>query len=252
MKLKRGNRTFCWLLIRLPGLLLLTGVLGFAFIRSLPRIEAASYDIQVTLTASCNLYTSGGNYATLSVTEPTAEVCSYWNDMTSIGGWMSLSADYERYRLADPMNGYYYIEVEMNELDSDAYCQVLVTLYEGASYERVIVYGPFRMYMQKLQVGCFKMPEAIEIPWGNIVLDESGCFIATAAYGTEMAGDVRRLSKFRDMYLIKSEIGERLVKIYYEVSPPIARIIAKNAIFRKVVRVHLKPYMLLAEKMVDK
>jgi len=162
MKLERGNRVFCWFLLRLLGLLPVIGVLVFTLIKFLPRIEAASYDMQVTLTASCNLYTSGGTYATLSVTEPTAEICSYWNDATSIGGWMSLTADYERYHLADAMNGYYYIEVEMNELDSDAYCQVVVTLYEGASNETVIVYGPFRMYMQKLQVGCFKMPEAIE------------------------------------------------------------------------------------------
>ncbi len=251
MKLERGNRTFCWFLIRLLGLLPVIGVLVFTLIKFLPRIEAASYDIQVTLTASCNLYTSGGSYATLIVTEPTGEECRYWNDTTSIGGWMSLSADYERYRLADPMNGYYYIEVEMNELDPDAYCQVLVTLYEGASYETVIVYGPFRMYMQKLQVGCFKMPEAIEIPWGNIVIDETDCFIATAAYGTEMASGTRILLKFRDKYLIKSEIGERLIKIYYKVSPPIARIIAKNPMFRKVVRAHLKPYIVLAEEMVD-
>ena len=252
MKLERGNGAFSWFLVRLLGFLPVIGVLVFTLIKFLPRIEAASYDIQVTLTASGNLYTSGGNYATLSVTEPTAEVCSYWNDATSIGGWMSLTADYERYHLANAMNGYYYIEVEMNELDSDAYCQVLVTLYEGASNETVIVYGPFRMYMQTLQVGCFKMPEAIEIAWGNIVVDESGCFIVTAAYGTEMAGDVRILSKFRDKYLIKSETGERLVKIYYKASPPIARIIAKNPMFRKVVRMHLRPYMVLAEKMVNK
>ncbi len=252
MKLERGNRAFCWFLLRLLGLLPVIGVLVFTLIKFLPRIEAASYDIQITLTASGNLYTSGGTYATLSVTEPTDEVCSNWNDTTSIGGWMSLTADYERYHLADAMNGYYYIEVEMNELDPDVYCQVVVTLYEGASYERVIVYGPFRMYMQKLQVGCFKMPEAIEIAWGNIVADETGCFIATAAYGAEMAGDVRILSKFRDEYLIKSEIGERLVRVYYKASPPIARIVAKNPMFRKMVRAHLRPYMVLAEKMVNK
>ena len=108
------------------------------------------------------------------------------------------------------------------------------------------------MYMQKLQVGCFKMPEAIEIAWGNIVVYESGCFIVTAACGTEMAGDVTILSKFRDKYIIKSEVGERLVKMYYKASPPIARIVAKNPMFRKVVRAHLRPYMVLAGKMVDK
>jgi len=79
----------------------------------------------------------------------------------------------------------------------------------------------------------------------DIVLEEktsslasgaSGCFIATAAYGTETAEQLDVLRAFRDQVLLQSPIGSQFVKWYYKTSPPIADFISEHSILRAVVR----------------
>ncbi|MBI5789258.1 MAG: PKD domain-containing protein [Candidatus Schekmanbacteria bacterium] len=70
-----------------------------------------------------------------------------------------------------------------------------------------------------------------------------GCFIATAAYGTPMALQVRLLSQFRDKYLLTNAMGSYLVKLYYRYSPPIADFIAQRAYLRQLVRIGLYPFI---------
>jgi hypothetical protein len=62
------------------------------------------------------------------------------------------------------------------------------------------------------------------------------CFIATAAYGTETAPQLRILRDFRDQVLLKNALGARFVGAYYKLSPPVANVIAKNDFLRAVVR----------------
>lgn len=77
-----------------------------------------------------------------------------------------------------------------------------------------------------------------------------GCFIATAAYGTAMASEVRYLRAFRDQYLLTSDTGQRLVEWYYRVSPPIADFLRGQSVLRAAVRLWLWPYALLARALV--
>jgi hypothetical protein len=75
----------------------------------------------------------------------------------------------------------------------------------------------------------------------DIVLEEKtpsggGCFIATAAYGTETAEQLDVLRAFRDQVLLQSPIGSQFVKWYYKTSPPIADFISEHSILRAVVR----------------
>ncbi len=76
--------------------------------------------------------------------------------------------------------------------------------------------------------------------------DEDRCFIATAAYGSNMEPQVILLRKFRNQYLLTNPIGKRLVAVYYSLSPPVAESIRKNGWLKSVVRVILLPFIGLA------
>ena len=71
------------------------------------------------------------------------------------------------------------------------------------------------------------------------------CFIATAAYQTPMANEIEILRKYRDNYLLKKTWGQKTVKTYYKLSPPIAKTIGKHKILRKTTRKLLKPIIYL-------
>src|SRR5262249_34550203 len=68
-----------------------------------------------------------------------------------------------------------------------------------------------------------------------------GCFIATAAYGSDMEPDVMALRRFRDRYLVPDSLGRALVKLYYGISPPLARAIRPHEGLRASVRSLLRP-----------
>jgi hypothetical protein len=68
-----------------------------------------------------------------------------------------------------------------------------------------------------------------------------GCFIATAAFGSELEPEVKTLRGFRDRYLMRGPIGRSLVRLYYGASPPMARAIATDDAVRAQVRQLLRP-----------
>jgi hypothetical protein len=68
-------------------------------------------------------------------------------------------------------------------------------------------------------------------------LPSKGCFIATAAYGTDTAREIDILREFRDTVLLTNSLGIRFVSLYYKISPPIADFISQHEFLRTMVRV---------------
>lgn len=69
----------------------------------------------------------------------------------------------------------------------------------------------------------------------------SGCFIATAAYGTPLAKEIDVLRRFRDGMLLKSPLGQLAVATYYAFSPPIAAAISTDEHLRAQARRLVEP-----------
>jgi hypothetical protein len=62
------------------------------------------------------------------------------------------------------------------------------------------------------------------------------CFIATAAYGSKLAGEVSALRAFRDAALRSNLPGEIAVEGYYTFGPLLARTIAPSETLRRAAR----------------
>jgi PKD repeat protein len=73
------------------------------------------------------------------------------------------------------------------------------------------------------------------------------CFIATAAYGTPLAGEIDTLRAVRDTYLLDNAVGSALVDTYYRLSPAIADAVAKSPVLAAAVRLTLIPVIALAK-----
>jgi YVTN family beta-propeller protein len=70
---------------------------------------------------------------------------------------------------------------------------------------------------------------------------QDGCFIATAAYGSDMASEVQVLREFRGRWLMTNAPGRAFVGFYYRNSPPVAELIRDRDGARAAVRVALSP-----------
>ena len=77
-------------------------------------------------------------------------------------------------------------------------------------------------------------------------LENSRCFIATAAFRSSKSPYVKILRKFRDKFLLPNRIGKGFVKFYYSSSPSIANFIDRHPSTQIPVRVILMPAIFIA------
>ncbi|HVV16695.1 MAG TPA: fibronectin type III domain-containing protein [Polyangia bacterium] len=68
----------------------------------------------------------------------------------------------------------------------------------------------------------------------------SGCFIATAAFGSDLAPEVTALRALRDMATSRSTLAGMAVDLYYRSSPPAAAALARSEVARDLVRAALR------------
>lgn len=76
-------------------------------------------------------------------------------------------------------------------------------------------------------------------------IENGGCLIATATYGTELAPQVQQLREIRDQKLMQTESGQSFLKsfnaFYYSFSPTIADIERENSVFKELVKLGITP-----------
>ncbi|HEY4395708.1 MAG TPA: fibronectin type III domain-containing protein [Polyangia bacterium] len=68
----------------------------------------------------------------------------------------------------------------------------------------------------------------------------SGCFIATAAFGSDLAPEVAALRQLRDAAIVRSAFAKAAVDLYYRSSPPLAGALARSDVARAAVRTALR------------
>ena len=77
--------------------------------------------------------------------------------------------------------------------------------------------------------------------------ESSGCLIATAAFGSEMAPQVQFLREIRDNTVLKTESGTAFMtsfnQFYYSFSPTIADYERENPVFKEAVKLTLTPLL---------
>jgi len=68
----------------------------------------------------------------------------------------------------------------------------------------------------------------------------SGCFIATAAFGSDLGPEVERLRTVRDAATARSAFAQAAVDLYYRSSPPLAAAIGRSDLTRALIRAALR------------
>jgi C1A family cysteine protease len=71
--------------------------------------------------------------------------------------------------------------------------------------------------------------------------EKGGCFIATMAFGSPMAGQVEILRQFRDRYLLTNKPGQNFVARYYRYGPAAANHIKGQPLAKAAIRLALYP-----------
>jgi hypothetical protein len=70
----------------------------------------------------------------------------------------------------------------------------------------------------------------------GVGLGDLSCPVTVAAYETQTAERLRVLREFRDVVLLRSTAGSRVVTLYYQLSPPVAALIASRDLLRTLTR----------------
>ena len=108
--------------------------------------------------------------------------------------------------------------------------------------------------LKNVSVGIFG--ETGQIVYKDWITPGGGCFIATAAYAGARGRasgprEVIILQRFRDRYLMPTQLGRACVALYYELSPLIAYYISARPWACSTTRVFLQPVVWSVKGLVD-
>ena len=91
------------------------------------------------------------------------------------------------------------------------------------------------VYTEKIK----KYDSSYQTPTIKTPTSSSGCYVATAVYGSYNCPEVWVLRRFRDYVLAKTFYGRLFIKLYYTISPIIVKIFGKTEWFKNMCRIPL-------------
>lgn len=77
----------------------------------------------------------------------------------------------------------------------------------------------------------------------NSSSSSSGCYVATAVYGSYDCPEVWTLRRYRDYSLSKTHFGRVLVRVYYAISPTLVKWWGNSNLFKKIGRHYLDKFV---------
>lgn len=124
----------------------------------------------------------------------------------------------------------YLNSTKLSDLQNDtSYCFAMASMDQSGAVS----------YMTPLGSRVCGTPQQV---WG--ILDKKNCFIATAAWGTEMDSHVDEFRNFRNKFLLQNETGRQFVNWYYKHSPALATVIREHDLLRAMTRAGLWPILI--------
>jgi len=118
--------------------------------------------------------------------------------------------------------------------------------YCNADIDRMAVYGgelaeeavaARKSILQQLKLGLNENEQQSAISDETIKRSgKSGCYIATAIYGSYNCPQVCILRRFRDETLKKSRYGRLFIHVYYMISPTLVKVFGKRKYFNSLVK----------------
>lgn len=94
-------------------------------------------------------------------------------------------------------------------------------------------------------------PSAVRAFVKSATSTKSRCFVATAAFESELVATVVELQSWRDRFLVKYFWGLRFVQAYEKLSPPVARFLDQHSWLKPPVRSLLKLILFVALKVEE-
>lgn len=125
----------------------------------------------------------------------------------------------------------------INNLPGDIDEQILMLCRNGKKLEAI------KLYKSSSGLGLKQSKDYVEelatVHGIDVSPAKHACFIATACYGDYAAPEVLVLRQYRDERLLATRSGSLFVKLYYIISPPIAKILEQSAWLRNFTRKYI-------------
>ena len=140
---------------------------------------------------------------------------------------------------ANPIPGQYYgYEDKYGNKGALTKAQIMASTLQKYAY-RAIEYAPKEIsdkYSAEIQESVTFVKSVTSGSHDKTVNKKKGCYIATAVYGSYVCEEVFTLRGFRDDHLSKYVWGRWAIRIYYAVSPCLAKRIKPKSRFGKLTR----------------